>query len=173
MLCSCQYDRGKQMGPEWQEINIPKGSCSWDVCAENLLPVSTSHLLVLPKGSFCSTAATSSPSCKSISNSCVALHLRLAWYSDSVPYVDNSLDLWLSVWCGDSSWKAQKVFIENDAEAVSKATRMHKNQHGLHVATDPTFLHTCQGVTYTAVCNQISSVYAARTCPTTILIGEQ
>lgn len=103
VLCSCQNDRGKQMEPELKEINIPKGSCYWDICAENLLPVSTSHLLVLPKGSFCSTTATSSPSCKSISNSCAAWHLRFAWYRDSVLYVDNSLDLSPSVWRGDSS----------------------------------------------------------------------
>lgn len=144
------------MGPELKEINIPKGSCYWDVCAKNLLPVSTSHLLVLPKGSFCSTTATSSPSCKSISNSCVALHLRLAWYSNSVLYVVNSLDLWPSVWRGDSSWKAKKMFTGNNAEAISRATRMHKKQHMLHMATNPTFLHPDQGVSYTAICDQIS-----------------
>ena len=50
---------------------------------------------------------------------------------------------------------------------------MHKKQRMLHVATDPTFLHTDQEVTYAAICNQISFAYAARTCQTAILIGER
>lgn len=135
------------MGPEWKEINIPKGSCYWDICAENLLPVSTSHLLVLPKESFCSTTATSSPSCKSISNSCTALHLRLAWYSDSVLYVDSSLDLWSSVWRGDSSWKANNWY----SSSVVLRPFLDKNLCMLHVATDPVFLHSDQGVTCTGI----------------------
>lgn len=43
----------------------------------------------------------------------------------------------------------------------------------LHAATDPTFLSANQGVTYTAICNQISFAYVAMTCGTAILIGEQ
>ena len=60
--------------------------------AKNSLPVSTSHLLVLPSGSFCSITATNSPSRRLMSYSWVALHLRLAWQSSSVLYVDRSLE---------------------------------------------------------------------------------
>lgn len=34
-----------------------------------------------------------------------------------------------------------------------------------------TFLHTDQGVSYTAIGNQISFAYAARACPTVVLIN--
>lgn len=69
--------------------------------------------------------------------------------------------------------KQNKLFTENNAEAISRATRTPKTQCMLHVATGPTFLHTDEGVTYTAVGKQISFAYAARTCPTAILIDEQ
>lgn len=160
-------------GRKWKEINSPKGSCYWDVCAKNLLPVSTSHLLVLPKGSFCSTTATNSPSCKSISNSCVALHLRLAWYSSSVLYVDSSLDLSASVWRGDSSWKEKNYSLGIMLKPFLEQHRCIKGTSVYCMWQLTTFLHTDQGVSYTAIGNQISFAYAARVCPTVILIADQ
>lgn len=150
------------------------GSCYWDVCAENLLPVSTSHLLVLWKGSFCSTTATTSPSCRSISNSCVALHLRLAWYSCSALYVDSSLDLWSSVWRGDSSWKEEKMFSRKNVMDVCWAAQMYRRNQCSYCTWQLTILlHADKGVSYTTVCKQISFAGAERACPTAILIADQ